>query len=186
MLFSARSGARTRFRLFPQAPFLHPDRPPEIVTIASPAGHDRPRSFRSPAFCHNPNRQTAALRPREGPTRHALPEPPALARSHPAARLPERGGPFRSYPRRCPAVPSGASLRDDPVRAGNLGALLGRSDHMALRAPLPAARSVHLPSPRQRPRRIRLSWKPARTRTTTGRSPTIRSTSTSSPMRSVT
>jgi hypothetical protein len=28
----------TRFRLFPQAPFLHPDRQPETVTIASPPG----------------------------------------------------------------------------------------------------------------------------------------------------
>ncbi len=31
-------GARTRFRLFPQAPFLHPERPPEIVGISSPPG----------------------------------------------------------------------------------------------------------------------------------------------------
>ena len=30
--------AGTRFRLFPQAPFLHPERPPEIVVIASPPG----------------------------------------------------------------------------------------------------------------------------------------------------
>jgi hypothetical protein len=29
---------RTRFRLFPQAPFLHPDRPPEIVSVARPPG----------------------------------------------------------------------------------------------------------------------------------------------------
>jgi hypothetical protein len=35
MLFG---GGGTRFRLFPQAPFLHPELPPEIVTIASPPG----------------------------------------------------------------------------------------------------------------------------------------------------
>jgi hypothetical protein len=29
---------RTRFRLFPQAPYLHPDRPPETVSVSSPPG----------------------------------------------------------------------------------------------------------------------------------------------------
>src|SRR6185436_11018483 len=32
------SQSGTRFRLYPQAPFLHPGRPPEIVTISAPAG----------------------------------------------------------------------------------------------------------------------------------------------------
>lgn len=38
MHFGNVAGGGTRFRLFPQAPFLRPDRPPEIVTIASPPG----------------------------------------------------------------------------------------------------------------------------------------------------
>jgi hypothetical protein len=38
MDFGNADPGRTRFRLFPQAPFLHPDREPEIVTIASPPG----------------------------------------------------------------------------------------------------------------------------------------------------
>src|SRR5206468_10772640 len=28
----------TRFRIYPQAPFLHPGRPPELVTISTPCG----------------------------------------------------------------------------------------------------------------------------------------------------
>jgi hypothetical protein len=38
MDFGFADSGRTRFRLFPQAPFLHPDRQPEIVTVSSPPG----------------------------------------------------------------------------------------------------------------------------------------------------
>jgi hypothetical protein len=38
MTGSAASQGGTRFRLFPQAPFLHPERPPEIVAVSVPAG----------------------------------------------------------------------------------------------------------------------------------------------------
>jgi hypothetical protein len=38
MDFGFADPGRTRFRLFPQAPFLHPDRPPEIVALSSPPG----------------------------------------------------------------------------------------------------------------------------------------------------
>jgi hypothetical protein len=33
-----RRDSGTRFRIFPQAPFLHPGRPPELVTISTPCG----------------------------------------------------------------------------------------------------------------------------------------------------
>ena len=38
MRYSRAGEGGTRFLLFPQAPFLHPDRPPEVVTISSPPG----------------------------------------------------------------------------------------------------------------------------------------------------
>lgn len=38
MFFGGSGGARTRFRLFPQAPFLHPGRQPEIVSVSGPPG----------------------------------------------------------------------------------------------------------------------------------------------------
>jgi hypothetical protein len=67
MFFGERSLARTRFSLFPQAPFLHPDRRPEIVTIASPPGTIGPGPSDNRLFVITPVGKQYAYGLAEGP-----------------------------------------------------------------------------------------------------------------------
>lgn len=54
MIGGNRGGPGTRFRLFPQAPFLHPDRPPEVVYVSSPPGSIGPGPSDNRLYLINP------------------------------------------------------------------------------------------------------------------------------------
>ena len=155
-------GGGVRFRLFPKPPYVHPEWPPETISVSRPPGSigPGPADERMRLIFPIDKRYSYGVNP--GPLgTPKLDLPPYRGLIHRPV-CPDDEGNFDTIPVGTPRVRRGACVRRGAVRARHLGTLFRPTHRLAFRPRLPPARDRHRGPRSTTPMPAMASWKSGR------------------------